>query len=262
MATYKKRGNKIRKPKLNNDDYLSDVEFDGESSTQEIFDSLDETASKSEEWVEKNQKIIYTVLGLLLFSLLAYLAYGKFISGPKEIKAADQLAFSKTAFTAAESAVAKKDSLYNVALNGVDNQFGLLKISEKYSGTKAGNMANHMAGMAYLKMDKYENAIKYLNKFSSTDAVLGPTVKGKIGDAFADINQLDDAYDYYKQALNLQNNSLTTPLYLFKAANTAMEIGKFDEALKMFQRIKNSYPKSEEAKSIGVYINRAKYASR
>ncbi len=261
MATYKKRGNKIRKPKLTDEGYLEDVKFDGESTTQEVFDTLDETASRSEQWLEKNQKLVYSILGGFLLVLLAYLAYDKFVSTPKEIKAANHLAYSKSIFNKAETATVDADSLYNVALNGADNKYGLLEVAKKYSGTDAGNLAKYMAGIAYINKKDYKNAIKLLGEFSSDDELLGPIAKGKIGDAFADINQLDEAYNYYKQAASLKENDFTS-LYLFKAANTAMDLGKFDEAQKMFQKIKDDYPNSEEAKSIQMFIDRAKYATK
>ena len=261
MATYKKRGNKIRKPKLTDEGYLEDVNFEGESTTQEVFDTLDETASRSEQWLEKNQKIVYTILGAFLFVLLAYLAYDRFVSEPKEIKAANHLAYSKSIFNKAEVATVNADSLYNVALNGADNKYGLLEVAKKYAGTDAGNLAKYIAGMSYIKMSDYKNAIELLGDFSSDDELLGPIAKGKIGDAFADIDQLDEAYNYYKQAIDLKENDFTS-LYLFKAGNTAMELGKFNEALGMFQKIKDNYPKSEEAKSIQIFINRAKYATK
>lgn len=262
MATYKKRGNKAKKPKLDDNSYLEDSQFDGESTTQEVFDSLDETASKSEKWLEENAKMVYTVLGVFLIGMLVFLAFNKFVQEPKEVKAANHLAYSKALFNDAEKALKSQDSLYNMALNGVDNKYGLIEISSKYAGTKAGNIANYMAGMAFLKTNEYDKAINHLDKFSSEDAILAPMAKGKIGDAFADLNQLEDAYDYYKQAIAIQENSFSTPLYLFKAGNTALDLGKFDEALTMFEKIKASYPKSDEAKEIELYINRAKYASK
>jgi len=263
MATYKKRGNKIRKPKINTDgDFLEDVKFDGESTTQEVFDSLDETANKSEQWLEKNAKMVYTVLGVLLIAMLAFLAFNKFVKEPKEIKAANYLAYSKSAFNEAEKATKNIDSLYNIALNGADNKYGLLEVANKYSGTKAGNLASYMAGISYLKINEYDKAVEYLSKFSSEDEILEPIAKGKIGDAFADINQLEDAFTYYKKAATVRSNSLSTPLYLFKAGNTALELGKYTEALTMFNQIKNDYSKSDEAKDIDIYINRAKYASK
>ncbi len=263
MATYKKRGSKIRTSKTKNDNsFIDEVEFDGESTTQEVFDSLDETASRSEKWLEENAKMVYTVLGVFLIGMLAFLAFNKFVKEPKEIKAANYLAYSKSIFKKAETAKKDMDSLYNVALNGADNKYGLLEVANKFSGTKAGNIANYMAGMAFLKTNEYDKAIEHLNKFSSEDEILEPMAKAKIGDAFADINQLEDAFNYYKQAATIRNNKFTTPMYLFKAANTALEINKFDEALVMFQKIKNDFSDSDEAKQIDMFIKRAKYASK
>ncbi len=263
MATYKKRGNKIRKPKV--DDTIADleqVEFDGESTTKEVFDALDVTASKSEEWLEKNQKAIFTVLGIVLIGILAYVGYTRFIQAPKEIKAADDFAYAKSLFFEADKATQNIDSLYTIALNGKDNKFGLLDITKEYSGTKAGNLANYMAGIAYTNMNDYKNAIAYLQKFEADDAALGPIATGKIGDAFSDLEQLNEAFDYYSKAAKMVDNEVTTPLYLFKAASTAMELKKYDQALKMFSEIKEKYPNADEAKRIDLYINQAKYASK
>ena len=262
MATYKKRGNKVRKPKTDEVNDIEEIQFDGESTTKEVFDTLDETASKSEKWLEENQKIVFTVLGVILIGILAYVAYFKFIQAPKEIKAADQLAYAKADFFAAENATQNLDSLYTIALNGKDNKFGLTDVAETYSGTKAGNIANYMAGISYLHLGDYKNAVKYLGEFSSDDAVLAPIAKGKLGDAFSDLDQLDDALSYYKEAAKLSENSVTTPLYLLKAGNTAMDLGKYDEAVILFEEIKEKYPNSDEAKRIDIAINEAKYASK
>jgi len=92
--------------------------------------------------------------------------------------------------------------------------------------------------------------------------LLGPTAKGAIGDAFADINQPEDALDYYLKAADLRDNNFSTPLYLFKAANTALDLGKNSKALDLFNKIKKEYPNSQEAKNIDIYINKAKFASK
>ena len=52
MATYKKRGDKV---KGENSERISKVEQ--ESTTAEVFNTLDERASRSEEWVIKNQHL-------------------------------------------------------------------------------------------------------------------------------------------------------------------------------------------------------------
>lgn len=256
MATYKKRGNKIK-------NQAGDVQskIERESTTAEVFNTLDDTASRSEAWVIKNQKNIFIILGVIVVAMLAFQAYRQFIAAPNETAAANELAFPRKYFEQANTSAVAKDSLYNLALEGGEGKYGFLDIADQYGRTDAGNLANYYAGISYLNMKKYPEAIEYLGKFSSDDEVLGPVAKGAIGDAFADLNQPEDALEYYEKAANLRDNSFSTPLFLFKAGNTALDLGKSDKALKMFEKIKNSYPKSEEAKNIDIYINKAKYAN-
>ncbi|SNR39135.1 tetratricopeptide repeat protein [Lutibacter flavus] len=253
MATYKKRGNKANKAQNS---------VESHSTTAEVFNTLDETASKSEQFVIKHQKTIFIILGLVVASILGYLAYQKYVKAPKEKVAADELAFPKAYFEDALNSSVAIDSLLTLGLNGADGKYGFVDIAKEFSGTKAGNLANYYAGISNLKLKNYKEAIDYLEDFSSEDELLGPTAKGAIGDAFADINQPEDALDYYLKAANLRENNFSTPLFLFKAANTAMDLEKFDKALDLFKRIKKEFPDAPEAKNIDIYINKATFASK
>ena len=256
MATYKKRGNKV---KGENAERISKVEQ--ESTTAEVFNTLDETASRSEDWVIKNQQNIFIILGVVVVCILGYLGYQKFINEPNEKIAADELAFPKQYFDQALITSISADSLYVLGLEGGEGKYGFLDIADQFSGTASGNLANYYAGISYLKMKNYPEAIEYLEKFSSDDDLLGPVAKGAIGDAFADLNQLDDALNYYEQAANLKQNDFSSPLFLFKAGTIALELEESSKALKMFEQIKELYPLSEEGKNIEVYINKAKYSN-
>jgi len=253
MATYKKKGSKANKAQNS---------IENHSTTAEVFNTLDETASRSEQFVIKHQKSIFIILGLVVASILGYLAYQKYVKGPQEKVAADELAFPKAYFEDAITNSVAVDSLLTLGLNGADGKYGFVDIASEYSGTKAGNLANYYAGISYLKLKNYKDAIDYLEDFSSEDELLGPTAKGAIGDAFADINQPEDALDYYLKAADLRDNNFSTPLYLFKAANTALDLGKNSKALDLFNKIKKEYPNSQEAKNIDIYINKAKFASK
>ena len=252
MATYKKRGNKGKKA-----GHAKDVD---KSTAAEVFNTLDETASKSEQWVEKNQRPIFIGLIAITLIILGYLAYNKYILEPKEIEAADELAFPKKYFEQAQVTSIAVDSLYNLSLNGSDGKFGLIDIAEQYSSTKAGNLAKYMSGIAYLKIGNYEDAIHYLSDFSSDDQMLGALALGNIGDAFSEINQPEDALKYYLDAANFKDNNFTSPLYLFKAGKIAMELNEYDKAENSFTRIRDEYAMSEEAKNINIYIQRAQIA--
>jgi tetratricopeptide (TPR) repeat protein len=252
MATYKKRGKGSKKDQLQ--------EIDEQSTTAEVFNTLDETASRSEQWVEKNSKILFISLIVVAAIIFGYLGYNKFIKAPKEIEAADELAYSKKFFDQAQTATIANDSLYNLALNGADGKYGLLDIIDNYGATNAGNLAKYMAGISYLKMNDYENAITQLGNFSTDDEIIGGLALGNIGDAFANINQPEQALEYYEKAAKFKTNDFTSPLYLLKAGNTALELKQYKKAENLFIQIKEKHSKSDEAKEVDMYINKAKLA--
>ncbi len=250
MATYKKRGHKPKKR-----DAIED-----QSKTAEVFKTLDEGASKTEEWVIKNQKYIFILIGIVAAVVLGYLGYDKLIQEPKQSEAMNDMFQAQQYFDQAVNGV-EKDSLFNLALNGGEGKYGMLDIINNHSSTKAGNLANYYAGMAYLNLKDYQNAITYLGDFSSDDDALGPISKGGIGDAFVQLNQPSDALDYYVKAAEMKTNDFTTPMYLFKAAVIAMQLGKNGQALKYFNRIKDEFSKSTEATNIDVFIGKVEAAS-
>lgn len=250
MATYKKKG---YKPKTKED---RDEALERNSTTADVFNTLDDRASRTEEWAVKNQSYIMIAVGAIAVVVLGYLGYNKFIAEPKAGEAMNEMFQAQQYFDQAVNGTAK-DSLYTLALNGGGGKFGMLDIAKEYSSTPAGNLANYYAGMAYLNLKDYKNAVKYLGDFSSDDMMLGPIAKGGIGDAFMQLNQPEDALSYYEDAAKLNTNDYTTPMYLFKAANVAMKLGKTKKALDHYKKIKEDFPKSSEAANIEVFIGRA-----
>lgn len=255
MATYKKRG---FKPK----NKAEEQEFEEQdSATAEVFSTLDEGASKTEEWVASNQNYILGIIGVIAVGVLGYLAYVQFVEKPKEASATNEMYYPQQYFDQAINSTTAKDSLYNLALNGAEGKYGFLDIIDEYSGTKAANLANYSAGMAYLNMKNYEEAIAHLENFKSDDDILGALAKGGIGDAFLQLNQPEQALDYYEKAVKHSDNSFTAPKFLYKAGVTALELNQKDKALKYFQRIKDEYAASDEARTIDAFIGMAKSAN-
>lgn len=252
MATYKKRG---FKPKSKAE--RRDLEKE-KSATAEVFSTLDESASKTEQWVARNQSYILGVIGVIAVGVLGYLAYFQFVQKPNEENASNEMFYPQQYFAQALNSTTEKDSLYNLALNGAEGKYGFLDIIDEYQGTKAANLAQYSAGMAYLNMQQYQEAIDHLENFSSDDSVLGALAKGGIGDAFAQLGQMEDALSFYEKAYGHDNNNYTTPKFLYKAGITALEIGQNDKALQCFERIKDEFSGSDEAASIDVFIGMAK----
>jgi tetratricopeptide (TPR) repeat protein len=250
MATYKKRGGKPR-TQAEKMDHIED-----ESTTAEVFSSLDEGASRTEEWVEKNQKAILIFVGVVAISVLGYLGFQNFIQEPKEAEAMNEM-FQAQSYYEQALAATSKDSLFNLSLTGGEGKFGFIDIIDNYGSTNAGNLATYYAGIAYLNTGKYQEAIEYLDAFKADDMNVAPIAKGAIGDAFAQLNQQDEALKYYEKAASMSKSELTAPRFLLKAGITALELGKKEVALKHFKAINNTYPKSPEAAKATIYEGKA-----
>lgn len=256
MATYNKRGYKEPKEKEPKDklDLVDELQEDAkDSTTAEVFSKLDETANKTEEWVARNQKAILSILAAIAIVTIGYLLYQKFIAEPNQQEAADEMFVSQQNFQKAVNGDPKKDSLFNLALNGAEGKYGFLKIAEEYSGTDAGNLANYYAGVALLHTGKYDQAIEHLEKFTTKDEILGALALGATGDAYAQTNKLKEAADLYvKAAANA--NDFTAPRFLLKAGQVQLALGNKAEALKHFTEIKEKYAGTPESSQIDALI--------
>jgi len=213
--------------------------------TTEVLENVEQSLTKAELFFEENRNPLLIAAGVILGIVLAYYGYRKFYADPLEEEAQKEIFMAQKFF--------EEDSL-KLALNGKDNYLGFLDIAEEYSMTKAGNMANYYAGVCYLNLGEFENAIEYLDKFSSDDQILSVVSKGAIGDAFLELDQADEALEYYTKAANTNDNEFVVPIYLMKAAQTAELMNDYSAALKYYNRLKKDFATSEEARDIDKNI--------
>ena len=264
MATYNKRGYKTPKEKEEKVDNSNFVEEnidvnEADSTTAGVFSKLDEGASKTEAWVEKNQKYIFGFLAAIALITVGYLLYNKYVAEPKQDNAANEMFDAQQNFKLALEATTPEESkpLFDLALNGKDKTLGFIKIADEFSGTDAGNIANYYAGISLLNTGKFVEAIKYLEEFNSNDQMLKPLAIGAIGDANSELNKPNEALEFYVKAAETNKNELTTPRFLMKAGQTAMSLNMKADALKYFTEIKEKYEKSAEFQGIEGYIGMA-----
>jgi tetratricopeptide (TPR) repeat protein len=148
------------------------------------------------------------------------------------------------------------DSL-NKALSGDGNYLGFLDIIDQYGMTKSANLSKYYAGICYLKLGQYENAIDYLEKFNGRDLVVSAMATGGIGDAYLELNQPEKALEYYLEAAVDYKNEFTSPLFYMKAAQTCEIRKDYTKALEYYKTIKKEYPRSFEAQEIDKNISYA-----
>ena len=218
-------------------------------NTEEKIHAVEEALSKSEKFIEKNQKVLTIVIGSAIVIVLGIFAFQKLFIAPREKAAQGQMFAAQRYF--------EQDSLTK-ALNGDGQNLGFLDIIDEYSMTKSSNLAKYYTGIIYLKQGKFEDAITYLKKFKSDDELVGPTAIGGIGDAYMELGQKEKALDYYLKASSQKDNDLTTPLYLMRAAFVYEDLGKYDKAVELYEKILKEHTKSTEARDIDKYIELAK----
>ena len=219
--------------------------------TQDVgnLQELESALTKTEQFIEDNRKIISYVVGGIILVVAVYLGFNKFYLLPKEKEANSQMFMAENYF--------EKDS-FNLALNGDGNYLGFLDIIDDYGITKAANRANYYAGISYLHMGQYEEALNYLNDFDTDDLLLGPVTEGAKGDAYLEMGDSESALKYYKKAYTLTDNELTVPVYMMKAATLLESMDELQEAMNLYQEIKTKYPKSAEGTNVDRYIARVK----
>ena len=97
---------------------------------------------------------------------------------------------AQTYFQQAVDATEKQDSLFKLALKGGEGKLGFEGIINEYSGTKAANLAEYYAGISFLNLKDFNNAITHLDQFTSSDKVLTALALGAKGDANAELNKM------------------------------------------------------------------------
>lgn len=209
-----------------------------------------EVISRSEAFLTKQKKPLLIVLAAIIVIVGGGLLYHNFISVPKENKASTALAKGQEYFSQGD---------WQKALNGDGAGFaGFVNIAKQYSGTDAANLAKLYAGIALYNTGKVQEALKYLKDYNTAgDAMIEAEAIGAIGDCYATLGQKDEAVNNFKKAAAKADNNSLSPIYLVKAGEVLESDNKYDEALKLYQEVKDKYVQSAMQQDIDKYIERA-----
>ena len=218
-------------------------------ASETSVEALENALTRTEQYIESNQKSLTIIVIAIVVIIGAYLGYKKLYLAPMESEAQEQVFTAERYF--------EQDS-FKLALNGDGNNPGFLKLIEKYGPTKVANLSQYYAGISYRELGQYEEAIKHLKKFDASDKVIRPIALGAIGDCYVELEKYEDGASFYKKAASYDDNSFTAPIYLLKAGVVYEKLGKYSDAVKVYETIKKDYPQSTEARDIEKYIERAK----
>ena len=210
---------------------------------------LDQAMSSSEAFIIKYKNKFLAGIAAIVIVVGGVLGYKHFISEPNEKKASEALFRGEQYFMADN---------YEFALNGDSLGYeGFVKVANEFGGTDAGKLANAYAGICYAQLGQYENAVKFLDKFSANDQLVTPALMATMGNCYAQLGQLDKAAATLVKAADKANSHALSPIYLIQAGLIYEKLGKNSEAINAYQTIKNKYFNSYQSMDIDKYIERA-----
>ncbi len=218
-------------------------------NNQKSAQPVEETLNKHEAFFLKYQKEIIAAVVALVVIIGGYSLYQTYVAGPNTVKANTALAKGQEYFA---------NSRFDQALMGDSTGFpGFAKLAGELSGD-AGNLANLYAGLCYAQLNKWQEAATYIEKFDgSDDQMISPAAIGALGNVYAHLNQLDKAVSLLKKAADAADNNSLSPTFLVQAGEILESQGKKDEALKLYQTVKDKYFNSMVYQTIDAYIERA-----
>lgn len=200
--------------------------------------SVDTYIKRLTDFYQEKKQVINIASSVFLVVVALVLAYFLWYV-PKQQKESETAVFKAERYFGMDS--------MQLALQGDGVYPGLLDVIDKYGNTKAGNRAKFMAGIAYLKSGQYDEAIRYLKKFKSSEKLVSVQALGSIGDAYMEKNDVDNAVKYYKKAVSKNPNDQITPVYLQRLGWVYEMQGNWKEALACFETLQQEYTQSPEA---------------
>lgn len=141
---------------------------------------------------------------------------------------------------------------FNKALNGDGKYCGFIKLANKI------NIANAQAGICYFYLKDYKNAIKYLEELNTEENnILSTQYLKALADSYVCDKQVEKAIETLIQAAETSGNATQSSSMLLEAGILYESLNKKEDALNIYNKIKNDFPQSQIASvEINKYIER------
>jgi len=210
----------------------------------EQLQEVNEALTGAGKWIEDNANLISWVVAGIAVIVMAVIAIDQYVIKPKAQEASNENAKAAAYFMAGD---------FEKALKGDEAEcIGFEAIAEEYHNQQ-GELAALYAGICYFEKGEYEEAAKFLNKFSADDLNIDPAASQLLGDAYVELGEYGKAVKAFEAAAK-SGNEIIAPMSLKKAGIVYLHEGDKAKALKAFKAIKADFPSSSEAQDIDKYI--------
>jgi tetratricopeptide (TPR) repeat protein len=215
--------------------------------TDKNLEGIEQALTRSEQFIEDNQKALTYVLGGLIVVLLIIIGGNRYYLKPLNEDAAADMYYAERFF--------EMDS-FNLALNGYGTYPGFLNVIDDYGISKSAKISKYYAGVCYHQLGDHEAAVNLLNKFKTDDLLVGAAKYSTLGDAYVEMGDMNKAISAYKSGIEKYENNFSSPIMLKKLGLVYEELAQLDDALEAYKVIESNYPGTAEGKEIKKYIGR------
>ncbi|MBL4862545.1 MAG: hypothetical protein JKY09_05965 [Crocinitomicaceae bacterium] len=208
----------------------------------------DITGKEIKEQFKSNKKLrlIVTVVGGLIVLTIGYFVYKQFIFNPSNEK-------SKEAYW---------PGLNYAVADSADLALDELRVHKNnYDGKVGGEVAQFVFARQLMAKGEFKKALAELEGVDLEDTYASIMAVGLQADCYSEMSKYEDAANLYMEAANMDENDMTTPMYLMKAGLCAEEVKDFTKATEIYEQIKSDYSAFASQKTIDKYITRAKNQS-
>ena len=215
--------------------------------TDKNLEGIEQALTRSEQFIEDNQKLLTYILGGLILVLLIIVGGNRYYLKPLNEEASADMYYAERFF--------EIDS-FNLALNGYGTYPGFLNVIDDYGISKSAKISRYYAGVCYHQLGNHEAAIEQLNKFKADDLLVGAAKYSTLGDAHVELGEFNKAISAYERGIEKYENNYSSPIMLKKLGLVHEELGQLDQALDAYKAIEANYPETPEGNEIRKYIGR------
>ena len=210
----------------------------------EHLQEVNEALTGAGKWIEDNANLLSWIVCGIAVVVMAVIAVNQYVLKPRALEASNENAKAVVYFMAGD---------FDKALNGDEAEcIGFAAIADEYHN-RQGELAALYAGICHFEKGEYEEAAKYLKRFSTDDLNIDPAANQLLGDAYVELGEYAKAAHAFELAAK-SGNEMIAPMSLKKAGIVYLHEGEKAKAHRAFQTIKENYPTSNEAQDIDKYI--------
>lgn len=191
----------------------------------------DEALSKTGVFFEEHSKLIISCFVAIVVIASAIVLFRTQYIAPKNEEASTKIAQCVYYF--------EQDS-FALALNGDGMNEGFADIADGYRFTEARNLACFYSAVCCYNLGQYQDALDYLDRFSTKSANFKPAAICLAGDCHVALGDYDAAIKSYEKSAKI-DNILTAPRALSKLGICYEEQKNYAKAIECYQTIKDKY---------------------